>query len=65
MKEILILEDKKQTRLALAQMVKEVDPNAEIYAFAREEEAYAAAMKRSIDLFLLDIILHQIGRAHV
>lgn len=58
MKEILILEDKKQTRLALAQMVKEVDPKAEIYAFAGEEEAYAAAMKRSIDLFLLDIILH-------
>lgn len=58
MKEILILEDKKQTRLALVQMVKEVDPNAEIYAFAGEEEAYAAAMKRSIDLFLLDIILH-------
>ncbi len=58
MKEILILEDKKQTRLALIQMVKEVDSSAMIYAFAEEEKAYAVAMKKTIDLFLLDIILH-------
>lgn len=58
MKEILILEDKKLARDALIQIVKEVDANAVIYAFAGEEEAYAAAMKRSIDLFLVDIILH-------
>ncbi len=58
MKEILILEDKKAARDALIQMVKELDPGAVIYAFAGEEEAYAAAMKRSIDLFLVDIILH-------
>ncbi|MCI8363346.1 MAG: response regulator transcription factor [Eubacterium sp.] len=58
MKEILILEDKKAARDALIQIVKEVDPNAVIYAFAGEEEAYAAVMKRSIDLFLVDIILH-------
>lgn len=43
MKEILILEDKKQTRLALIQMVKEVDSSAMIYAFAEEEKAYAVA----------------------
>lgn len=34
MKEILILEDKKPARDALIQIVKEVDANAVIYAFA-------------------------------
>lgn len=58
MKEVLILEDNKETREALACLVREVEPNAVTYTISSEEEAYAVAMKRTIDLFLIDIILH-------
>lgn len=58
MKEVLILEDKEEARKALVHLVKEVEPSAAVYEAAGEEEAYAIAMKHTIDLFLVDIILH-------
>ena len=58
MKEVLILEDKEEARKALAHLVKEVETSAVIYEAAGEEEAYAIAMKHTIDLFLVVIILH-------
>ena len=58
MKEVLILEDKSETRKVLASLVKEVHSDAVIYEAADEKTAYDIAMKRTIDLFLVDIILH-------
>lgn len=58
MKEVLILEDKEESRRILAELVKQVQADAEVYAVSSEDEAYAIAMKRTIDLFLVDIILH-------
>ena len=56
MKEVLILEDKSETRKVLAGLVKEVRSDAVIYEAADEKTAYDIAMKRTIDLFLVDII---------
>lgn len=58
MTEVLIIEDKKETRELLTQMVYEIDANATVYAVENEDEAYSVAMKKSIDVFLVDIILH-------
>ncbi len=57
MKEVLILEDKEESRRGLEELVKQVQADAEVYAVSSEDEAYAIAMKRTIDLFLVDIIL--------
>lgn len=51
MKEVLILEDKSETRKVLAGLVKEVRSDAVIYEAADEKTAYDIAMKRTIDLF--------------
>ena len=58
MKEVLILEDKEESRRILEELVKQVQPDADVYAVSSEDEVYAIAMKRTIDLFLVDIILH-------
>jgi len=58
MTKLLILEDKWQSREVLVRMVEEIDAGAAVFAVANEDEAYAIAMKRSIDVFLVDIILH-------
>lgn len=58
MKKVLILEDQKDTRDALTKIVKEIDDNAIVYALSSEKEAYYIAMEKTIDLFLIDIILH-------
>lgn len=55
MKEVLILEDKSETRKVLAGLVKEVRSDAVIYEAADEKTAYDIAMKRTIDLFLVYI----------
>ena len=51
MKEVLILEDKEESRRILEELVKQVQPDADVYAVSSEDEAYAIAMKRTIDLF--------------
>lgn len=58
MKKVLILEDKDDTRKMLVYLVKEVQPDAVIYEVSEEQTAYAIAMEKTIDLFLVDIILH-------
>ena len=58
MTKVLILEDKWQSREVLVRMVEEIDAGSALFAVANEDEAYAIAMKRSIDVFLVDIILH-------
>ena len=56
MKEVLILEDKSETRKVLAGLVKEVHSDAVIYEAADEKTAYDIAMKRTIDLFLVCLL---------
>lgn len=58
MTEVLIVEDKKETRELLTHMVYEIDGSAVVYAVDNEDKAYSIAMKKSIDVFLVDIILH-------
>lgn len=62
MKKVLILEDEKCARDALVAIVKKVDESATVYDISTEEEAYAVAVKYSIDLFMLDIILKPNGK---
>lgn len=57
MKRILIIEDHKNTLEWLAQIVKEVDGDNEIFAVDNVTDAYEYAMTEKIDLFLVDIIL--------
>ncbi len=57
-KKVLILEDKDDTRRMLVYLVKEVQPDAVVYEASEEQTAYAIAMEKTIDLFLVDIILH-------
>ena len=57
-KEVLIVEDKKIESQALAELVKEIDSKCDVYEAKDENEAYAIAMKNTIDVFLVDIILH-------
>ena len=58
MKKVLILEDKAESREVLVRTIKEIDAGAAIYVAENEDEAYCIAMKKTIDVFLLDIILH-------
>lgn len=58
MKEILILEDKKETRELLVRMVKKTQMDVRVYEMADEKEAYSIALRKNIDLFLIDLILH-------
>lgn len=58
MKEVLIVEDKEEYRKLMAHLVKEVKPDVTVYETYDENEAYVIAIKRTIDLFIVDIILH-------
>lgn len=58
MTKVLIIEDRWESREVLSRMVKEIDAGADVYAVDNEDEAYAVAMKKTIDVFLVDIILH-------
>lgn len=57
MKKILILEDNLAAQEHLAGIIREVDRKTEVYSFADVKDAYQCAMEKTIDLFLIDIIL--------
>lgn len=57
MRKILILEDNLAAREHLVGIVGEVDGEKEVYSFDDIKDAYRCAMERTIDLFLIDIIL--------
>lgn len=57
MKKVLIVEDKEIQRRALIELLKNVDYTIQVYEAANIEEAYQTAMKNTINLFLVDIIL--------
>lgn len=58
MKKVLIIDDKEEYRKLMVNLVKEIKSDAVIYETSDENEAYVIAIKRTIDLFIVDIILH-------
>lgn len=56
-KSVLIVEDSRPQLDVLAKLVLEVDPDVKVYAAETLDEAYAALLKRTIDVFIVDIIL--------
>lgn len=57
MKKVLIIEDNPVQREMLNKLVAEVDANAEVYTAGDAGTAYRILMERTIDVFLVDIIL--------
>ncbi len=57
MRSVLVIEDNPDSMEMLAQIVNEIDPEIRVYRAVNAGEAYAAAMKNTMDLFLIDIIL--------
>lgn len=57
MRKILILEDNLAAQKHLADIIRELDLKNEVYSFATLKDAYQCAMEKTIDLFLIDIIL--------
>ena len=57
MKTILILEDNACEMERLVKIVREQEPHNEVVCAVNLEQAYHMAMEKSVDLFLLDIIL--------
>lgn len=55
---ILILEDNKESRRALGELLKQISPEIEVVPADSRAEAEAAAEAGDIDLFLLDINLN-------
>jgi len=56
-KKVLILEDNPAALEHLVKMVQELDIKNTVYAFDNTKDAYQCAMEKTIDLFLIDIIL--------
>ena len=59
MKTILILEDNAREMERLGKIVREQGTQNEVICAVNLEQAYHMAMEKSIDLFLLDIILDE------
>lgn len=57
MKTVLIVEDNLKSMEMLKNIVRELNEGVSIKTATNQEEAYAMAMKYTIDLFMLDIIL--------
>lgn len=57
MKEILILEDNRDTLEYLRRIVQSVTADVRVYTIDNIKDAYQCAMEKSIDLFMVDIIL--------
>lgn len=57
MRKILVLEDNLAALEHLTGIIRELDMRSEVYSFADLKDAYQCAMERTIDLFLIDIIL--------
>lgn len=57
-KTILIIEDNSEQLNWLKQLVISADENVAIYAVQSAEQAYSILMERTIDIFMVDIILN-------
>lgn len=58
MKKVLILEDNDLTRNRLVKIIKDIDDEIGVFAFANIEDAFGCALTHRIDLFMVDIILY-------
>ncbi len=58
MREILIVEDNEEYRKSMVNLIKEVDSDVIIHETSNENEAYVIAIKKIIDMFIVDIVLH-------
>lgn len=58
MKKILILDDFSLTLQYLTGLAGELDTKCEVFPFDNVKDAYQCAMERTIDLFVVDIILN-------
>lgn len=57
MKKILILEDNPAILAHIARLVQELDRKEAVYPFDNVKDAYQCAIEKTIDLFIIDIIL--------
>lgn len=57
MKKILILEDNPLILAHIAEVVREVNMKETVYPFDNMKDAYQCAIEKTIDLFIIDIIL--------
>lgn len=57
LKKVLILEDNSVARKHLEQIVYDIDVKSIVYSFDNIKDAYQCALEKTIDLFLIDIIL--------
>lgn len=57
MKKVLVIEDNPAQRMMLKKLVLEVEASAEVYTAGDTGTAYRILMERTIDVFLVDIIL--------
>lgn len=57
LRKVLILEDNLAAQRHLAGIIAKVPVKNEVYSFADMKDAYQCALERTIDLFLIDIIL--------
>lgn len=58
MKKVLIVEDKEKSRKLMAGLVNKAYPDAVVYETPDENQAYVISIKKTIDLFIVDIVLH-------
>lgn len=65
MKNILIVEDKEESRKVLIKILEEVEEPIKIFEAGTISEAYKISMENSIHLFLVDIILNPEKRGDV
>lgn len=56
---VLIIEDEKACRNALAEMTQKCDAAGAVFCAGNSSEAYKYAMEKEIDLFLIDIMLDE------
>ena len=56
-KTVLIIEDDREQLNMLKQLVKEVNGNTEVYTAENVSQAYQLLMEKTIDVFLVDIML--------
>ena len=56
-KAVLIVEDEEQQLNILLRLVRNVNQTADIYLARNAAEAYRTLMERTIDVFVVDIIL--------
>ncbi len=57
MKKVLILEDNPLTRKLVEEIARDLEMKTEVFAFDNVKDAYACALERNIDCFIVDIIL--------